>query len=159
MPTELLTILSSRFAVLHERSVDVLARVSDDHLFWRPEPIGSAGEPYPIGELLVRSAAAVEQVCGGISRRLWDDPFEWTLPEELSDKTRIREYLDEVEQTRINTFKAFAGDDDLFRSIPAPAKLTPIAEVLVAAIDRSSNLQGRAIGVAQQFLRFRPLVR
>ena len=55
--------------------------------------------------MLLRSAAAVEQTSGGISARLWDDPFEWTLPEELTTLERILNYLNEV---RANTEKAFA---------------------------------------------------
>ena len=39
---------------------------------------------FSCGEYILRSAAAVEQTFGGITTRLWDDPFEWTLPEALS---------------------------------------------------------------------------
>ena len=49
---------------------------------------------------LLRSAAAVEQTFGGITTRLWDDPFEWTLPEKLSSTDLLIGYLNEVEQTR-----------------------------------------------------------
>ena len=48
-------------------------------------------------EDLVRSAAAIEQMCGGLTANLWDDPFEWTLPETLSNADRVVEYLDEVD--------------------------------------------------------------
>ncbi len=153
---ELIQMLSLRFDVIDRRSLDLLSRVSNARLFWKSSPVESDGEPYSCGELVIRSAAAVEQTFGGITTRLWDDPFEWTLPEELADKRRLAEYLHEVAVTRNQGFQFFNEDADLFRSIPAPDKLKPIAEILLETLDRASHLQGRAYGVAQQFLRLRP---
>ena len=42
---------------------------------------------------ILRSAAAIEQMCGGLTANLWDDPFEWTLPETLSTPAKVIEYL------------------------------------------------------------------
>ena len=52
------------------------------------------------GEQVLRSAAIVEQTFGGLTANLWDDPFEWTLPETLSTSAKVIEYLNEVEATR-----------------------------------------------------------
>lgn len=153
---DLARILNSQFEVVENRSLELLARIPDERLFWRPEIVEPNGEPYSCGELIIRSAAAIERVFGGITRRLWDDPFEWTLPEELADRERIAGYLNDVQAARQIGFSFFREESDLFRQIPAPDELKPIAAVLIEALDRASHLQGRAYGVAQQFLRIRP---
>ena len=89
---------------------------------------------FSCGEYVLRTAAIVEKTFGGITTRLWDDPFEWTLPEKLSDKHAIIDYLDEVEQTRSNGFKFFTSDSDLTREMPAPeddviADIQRVAEI------------------------------
>jgi hypothetical protein len=43
----------------------------------------------PPDQYILRSAAAIEQMCGGLTANLWDDPFEWTLPETLSNADRL----------------------------------------------------------------------
>lgn len=154
--SDMLKILSSQFDKIDQRSIDLLSLTSEDRLFWRPEALVSDGEPYSCGELIIRSAAAVEQTFLGITRRLWDDPFEWTLPEELANKARLIGYLNEVSATRQNGFAFFKDESDLFREIPAPDSLKTIIQVLLETLDRSSHLQGRAYGVAQQFIRLRP---
>lgn len=154
--SDLLKILNSQFDKIDRRSIDLLSRTSEERLFWKPEAAASDGEPYSCGELIIRSAAAVEQTFLGITRRLWDDPFEWTLPEELSDQARIVTYLNEVSATRRNGFAFFKDESDLFKELPAPDSLKTILEVLLETLDRSSHLQGRAYGVAQQFIRLRP---
>jgi hypothetical protein len=40
----------------------------------------------PAAEQILRSARIVEQVSGGITANLWDDPFEWTLPETFKNE-------------------------------------------------------------------------
>lgn len=157
--SSLLSILNSQFDVLDRRSRELLSRISGDRLFWKPAAETAEGEPYSCGELIIRSAAAVEQTFGGITRRLWDDPFEWTLPEELADAGRVSAYLDEVNASRRDGFAFFKDDADLFRQIPAPDDLKTIAQILIETLDRSSHLQGRAFGVAQQLIRLRPNLR
>ena len=99
----------------------------------------------------MRSAAAVEQTFGGIMTKLWDDPFEWTLPEELATGAKIAEYLAEVEATRRNGFAFFTSDDDLLKEIPAPEKLKSIAEILIETTARAEHFQGRAFSIFQMF--------
>lgn len=140
-------IFDTHFRGIHERSCQLAALIPHDRLFWKPP----TGESYSCGEYLLRSAAAVEQAFGGITVRLWDDPFEWTLPEELSTHDKISKYLGEVEATRIKGFGYFESDTDLTRRIPAPEILTPIFTILLDTIARASHFQGRAFAVFQMF--------
>ena len=93
----------------------------------------------------------VEKTFGGITTRLWDDPFEWTLPEQLSTSALILEYLDEVEETRKKGFKFFNSDEDLRREMPAPEKLKSIFGILLGTIARAEHFQGRAFAVFGMF--------
>jgi len=86
---------------------------------------------------------------GGITTRLWDDPFEWTLPEKLSTHLAILQYLDEVETTRLKGFSFFTSDNDLGREIPAPEKMRPLADILIDTVSQASHLQGRAFAIFQ----------
>jgi len=133
------------------RSGELLNFISDDKLFWRPRELKQTYQMFSCGEYLLRSAGAIEQTFGGITTRLWDDPFEWTLPEELSTTALMAEYLSEVEITRQRGFSLFKTDEDLRREMPAPEKLKSIFEILLGAIVRAENFQGRAFAVFQMF--------
>ena len=106
---------------------------------------------FSCGEYLLRSAAAVEQTFGGITTRLWDDPFEWTLPEKLSTPADVADYLREVEATRVAAFKFFKSDEDLKKQIPAPENLRSIFDLLLDTMSRAEHYQGRAFAVFQVF--------
>lgn len=106
---------------------------------------------FSCGEYVLRSAGAVEQSFGGITTRLWDDPFEWTLPEELSTTELINGYLAEVEQTRRKGFSLLKSDEDLRKEMPAPEKLKTIFQILLETIARAEHFQGRACAVFQMF--------
>jgi len=136
------------FVKIDRRSRELLERTDDTQLFARVADTGSLSGA-SVGEYILRSAAMVEKAFGGITTRLWDDPFEWTLPEKLSDKAAVLNYLDEVETTRAKGFAFFGSDDDLRRQIPAPEKLTPIIDILLDTLVRSSQYQGRALAVYQ----------
>lgn len=99
----------------------------------------------------MRSAGKVEQTFGGITTRLWDDPFEWTLPEELSTVNSILKYLAEVEETRRQGLSLITTDEDLQREMPAPEKLKTIFEILLDTIARAEHFQGRAFATFQMF--------
>jgi len=99
---------------------------------------------FTVGECIIRSAAVVEQAFNGITRRLWDDPFEWTLPESLPDKPAIEEYLNEVAAARADGFRYLTSDADLLRSIPAPVGMRSLQEILLDCLLRSSTTLGRA---------------
>ena len=95
-------------------------------------------------ENLVRSVAAIEQMCGGLTANLWDDPFEWTLPETLSSADRINEYFDEVDQARQRVF-SLIDDDALSKFISTPTGTRPLISLLLETLVKASELRGRAI--------------
>ncbi|MCY7377505.1 MAG: hypothetical protein LH472_16225 [Pyrinomonadaceae bacterium] len=144
-------IFNARFADLHRRSVELIRLVPDEKLFWKPRDLGRTMAMFSVGEFVLRSAGKVEQTFGGITTRLWDDPFEWTLPEKLATGDLISEYLAEVEATRLNGFNLLKSDEDLRREIPAPAKMKTIFEILLETIARAEHFQGRAFAVFQMF--------
>ena len=122
------------FQKLDSRSRELLSNLADANLFEKPREIANSMAMFSVGEYVLRSAAMVEKTFGGITTRLWDDPFEWTLPEKLATKAAIAQYLDEVEATRANGFAFFASDDDLKRQMPAPEKLRPVFEILLETL-------------------------
>jgi hypothetical protein len=140
-----LSALEHEFVRLDSRSRELLAKLTDEQLFYRPRKLSL----FSCGEYVIRSAAMVEKTFDGITTRLWDDPFEWTLPEKLSDGPAISQYLDEVEKTRLKGFGFFNSDADLRREIPAPEKLRPIIDVLTQTLVHASHFQGRAFAVFQ----------
>ena len=103
-----------------------------------------------VGEALLRSAAVVEQTCGGFMSNLWDDPFEWTLAETLRSTDRVKEYLNEVEHTRQQTFARFTSDGDLLKDIAVPSgELRPVVSVLVETLVRAAKHQGQVAAAAK----------
>jgi hypothetical protein len=140
-----------QFQNLHLRSGNFVKMIPHEKLFWKPRQMEKDFVQFSCGEYILRSAGAVEQTFGGITRRLWDDPFEWTLPEELSTGGKISEYLAEVEETRRQGFAFFSSDDDLRKQLPAPEKLKSIFEILLETTARAEHFQGRAFAVFQMF--------
>jgi len=144
-----LSIFDRSFTDLDRRSRDLLEKLAEHDLFRRPREIEGMMTMFSCGEYILRSAAMVEMTFGGITRRLWDDPFEWTLPEKLSTRQLILEYLDEVERTRVSGFAFFDSDDDLRREMPAPVRVMPIFEILLETLARAEHYQGRAFAIFQ----------
>ena len=145
----ILTSFNSRFVLIDARSRDLLSRLTNETLYTRPRETSLEMAPFSCGEYILRSAAMVEKTFGGITTRLWDDPFEWTLPEKLSDKPSVLNYLDEVEATRQKGFGFFVSDDDLKREIPSPEKRRPIIDILLETVGLAEHFQGRAFAVFQ----------
>ena len=97
------------------------------------------------GERILLSAAIVEQTCGGITANLWDDPFEWTLPETLNGTASIIEYLNDVESTRKRAFNSILSDADLFRDITMPSgEVQSLVSLLLQTLTRANQLLGEA---------------
>src|SRR5437870_13864419 len=141
---KLIECLDRQFAQLHSSSRESIPTVSPDLLYRKP-PSGS-GFPYSFGEHILRSAATVEQTFGGITANLWDDPFEWTLPENLSTPERVIEDLDEVDATRTRAFDGLARETDLAKDVLVPAGITrPLIDLLDEALVEAVDWQGRAI--------------
>lgn len=138
-----------RFAAIHARSLALLALVDQDDLFRKPRDVEHTMAMFSVGEYLLRSAASIEQTCGGITTRLWDDPFEWTLPEKMAAKDDVRAYFEEVEVTRASSFAFLRSDSDLTKQLPAPEKLRTIFDLLLETVGRSEHFQGRAFAVFQ----------
>ncbi|HXG82727.1 MAG TPA: hypothetical protein VNI84_01760 [Pyrinomonadaceae bacterium] len=140
-----------QFSGLHRRNCEIVAAIPTEKIY---QPLRQSNQHFAsvsCGEYVLRSAGAVEQTFGGITSKLWDDPFEWTLPEELSTKAKILEYLAEVEATRLKGFAYLASDEDLLRTIPAPEKLRSIFDILLETVARAEHFQGRAFAVFQMF--------
>ena len=147
----LINSFDEQFLRLDKRSRLFVQMIPHEKLFWKPREIPRTLAMFSCGEYVLRSAAAVEQTFGGITTRLWDDPFEWTLPEKLSTNDLILEYLSEAEETRRKGFAFFQRDEDLCRELPAPEKLKSIFALLLETIARAEHFQGRAFAVFQMF--------
>ena|SRR5687767_6954357 len=145
----MLDAFDERFARLHSRSVALIETIDAADLFRKPRDVSNTMAAFSCGEYVLRSAATVEQTSGGIMVRLWDDPFEWTLPEKLSTVPLVIEYLDEVEATRRRAFTFIDSDDSLNKEIPAPESLRTIFELLLGSIALAEHYQGRAFAIAQ----------
>jgi hypothetical protein len=137
--------LDEQFARLHRRSRALVEMTTAEQLYRQPRQMRSEFPVHSCGEHLLRSAAAVEQTFGGITANLWDDPFEWTLPEELSTPARILEYLDEVEATRRRGFALLRADADLSKEIALPSgEMQTLCVLLLDTLSRAAHYQGRA---------------
>ena len=98
-----------------------------------------------IGENILKSAGVIEQTFGGITANLWDDPFEWTLPETLSTDARVVEYLAEVNSLKNRAFVSFTDDGMLLKLISIPSgKPCSLLELLLTTMLRASDYRGRA---------------
>jgi hypothetical protein len=149
---KLVLFLDEQFARLHTRSLELLEKLPPDKLYSQPRPQTGALPVYSCGELILRSAGTIEQTFGGITTNLWDDPFEWTLPETLSTAESIMEYLAEVEATRLRGFELFRSDEDLFKEIATPSgQMQAIYELLIETLVRASHQQGRAFATLRFF--------
>lgn len=140
-----------KFSDLHAHSIKALELTGNEHLYARPRELPHTFAMFTIGEYLLRSAASVEQTFGGIMTRLWDDPFEWTLPEKLTSIDLVSEYLCEVEETRRKGMAFIASDEEINKQIPAPTKIKPIFEILLDTLVRAEHFQGRAYAILQYF--------
>ncbi len=145
----LLDTLDRSFATVSARAAAILDLTSNEDLYKRPRDLPHTFAMFTVGEYVLRSAAAVEQTFGGITTRLWDDPFEWTLPEKMHSVDLIRKYLDEVDKTRAAGIAFIATDESLVKSIPAPVKILPIAQVLIETLARSEHYLGRSYAIFQ----------
>jgi hypothetical protein len=135
----------TEFERLHARSCRVIETTPAEILYGDSYTSGDSGS---VCVFVLRSAGVVEQTCGGITSNLWDDPFEWTLPETLSTSARVIEYLGEVEETRKHAFACFAADVDLLKRIAAPSgEMRPLIGLLLDTLVRALGFQGRAVAL------------
>lgn len=138
-PRELVDHLEREFTRLIENLKQLVNSVTSDLLYRRPPSV-------TIGENLLRSAAVLEQTFGGLTANLWDDPFEWTLPETLSTAELITGYLSEVDDARGRAFRSISGDRDLTKYISGPSgEPQQLFAVLVETLVKASDYHGRAV--------------
>ena len=138
---KLIADLDRQFSQLHQESRELIRAISPRLLYYRSSNSTPAES---CGEQVLRSAAVVEQTFGGLTTNLWDDPFEWTLPETLSTPEKVSDYLREVEATRKRGFELFQSDDDLAREIMAPAGATQLQPLLLDTLVRARHYLGSA---------------
>jgi hypothetical protein len=145
--------LDEQFARLHERSLALVEAVPADKLYWQPaRPSAHVLPVYSCGEHILRSAAAVEQTFGGINASLWDDPFEWTLPEQLPTPSHVAEYLNETEATRRRAFQSLRDDTDLSKKIATPSgEMRTLFTLAAETLARAAHHQGRAYATFRLF--------
>ncbi len=150
---KLLSTLDAQFAALHARSAALVRLVPVEKLYWQPRAAGAGAPPvYSCGEHILRSAACVEQTFGGLTANLWDDPFEWTLPETLATPALVAEYLAEVEATRRRGLALVAADAALSKEIAVPSGETQtLFALLVETLARAAHHQGRAFATFRLF--------
>src|SRR5260370_13650860 len=109
--------LDLQFTRLHRDAHQLIDAIAPELLYHQPHGKSNSLPLHSCGEHILRSAAVVEQTFGGITTNLWDDPFEWTLPETLPTPDKVAGYLDEVDATRKRGFLLFKGDEDLLKEI------------------------------------------
>ena len=145
-------ILDGQFAQLHARSCALVRSVPEKYLYWQPHKTEGNFPGRSCGEHILRSAAVVEQTFGGITTNLWDDPFEWTLPETLSTPERVVEYLSEAEAIRQRGFALIRSDEDLLKEIAVPSgEMQMLLTLLTETLVRAAHYQGRAYAIFRLF--------
>jgi hypothetical protein len=138
-------LLDREFASLIDGLRTLVKSVPVEALYRRPPSV-------TIGENILKSAGVVEQSFGGITTNLWDDPFEWTLPETLSTPDHILEYLAEVELTRKRGFASFIEDATLLKYITLPSdEPCQLLALLLRTLTKASDHRGRAVATLKMF--------
>jgi len=141
----------SQFARLYTDWREVIEQVEPQDLYRTIAGSQSAS----VGDCVVRSARAVEQTFGGITANLWDDPFEWTLPESLTRHEKLLEYFGEVEATRRRGFEFFQADDDLLKEIMTPAGETQPATLLLETLVRARLFHLKGVEASKEITKNR----
>ena len=132
--------LDQEFSTLIKSLKELVRSVPQDLVYKHPPAIS-------VGENILRSAAVVEQTCGGLTSNLWDDPFEWTLPETLSNPDRIVEYLSEVDVARQRAFNSIQDDSALTKYISDPSGERLLISLLLETLVKASEHKGRAVAM------------
>jgi len=146
-PRQLVDQLDREFARLIDNLKQLVNSVTPDLLYQRTPGVS-------IGENLLRSAAALEQTFGGLTANLWDDPFEWTLPETLSSAELINQYLAEVDDTRQRAFRSIARDSELTKYISGPAgESQQLFTLLLETLAKANDYHGRAVASLKMLFR------
>lgn len=98
-----------------------------------------------VGEQVLRSAAVIEQTFGGLTSNLWDDPFEWTLPETLATSALVIAHMAEIDALRQTFFRSITNDEALTKYVSVPSgESRTLIDLLLEALVRASEYRGRA---------------
>jgi len=131
---DLIVWFDREFARLEHAWRELIQATDDDRLYQ------SDGQHNPgVDEQVLKSARIVEQTFGGITANLWDDPFEWTLPETLTTSQKLLAYLGEVENARRRGFELFQSDEDLLKTIMTPSGPTQVMSLLLDTLVRAGH--------------------
>jgi hypothetical protein len=144
---EIVDSLDREFARLHARSRTIIENTPLGNLYQGASADSKSGHnsTRSVGESVLRAAAAIEQTFGGITSNLWDDPFEWTLPEYLATVGKVLEHLEEVEAVRRRAFSSFNNDECLLKHVATPAKESErLIDLLVQTLRRAISFQTEA---------------
>lgn len=145
-------VLAGEYERLHCAAGEVVRLTPAEKLYWQPHGTVGFVHVYSCGEHVLRSAGAVEQVFGGITANLWDDPFEWTLPETLRTPNAIIDYLEEVAATRRRGFALLASDADLGKRVATQTGETDsIGDLLTHTLVRAAHHLGCAYATFRLF--------
>jgi hypothetical protein len=151
---EMVENLDREFARLHFNSCAVIAHTPVEVLYSVPEETDASffssglSSPVSVGENILRCAATIEQTFGGITANLWDDPFEWTLPEYLTTPAKVNEHLVDVEATRKRAFSSFTDDACLLKHVAVPSGETrPLTDLLLETLCCAGDYQAQALVV------------
>jgi hypothetical protein len=143
MSRDIVNHLEREFIRLISSLKNLVGSVPFDLLYQTPPSVS-------IAENILRSAAVIEQTCGGLTANLWDDPFEWTLPETLSTADRIVEYLSEVDVARERAFASIVADGALTKYITVPSgEPRLLVSLLVETLVTASDYRGRAVATSK----------
>ncbi len=146
---KLIVWFDGRFAQLYLCWRELIQKLEPEDIYRRIFS-GSQTSSLSCGEHVVQSARVVEQAFGGITANLWDDPFEWTLPETLTTSEKLLAYFDEVEATRQRGFALFKSDEDLLKEIMTPSGEMQLASLLLDTLVRAGHRHLSAIEVFEQ---------
>ena len=136
--SDVVLLLKREFASLIQRLCSLTRATPAGSLY---KNVGSLA----VGVGILKSAGVMEQTFGGITSNLWDDPFEWTLPEALSTPELILEYLAEVDQARERAFSRITDDRALYKLIALPSgESCRLLQLLIMTLQRSSENYGQA---------------
>ena len=138
-------ILDRQFAQLFDGWQDVIQELNSESIYRK---LNANSRSLSCGEHIVRSARIVEQTFGGITANLWDDPFEWTLPETLTTPESVLDYLREVEATRRRGFGLITTEADLTKEIMTASGARQLLSLLLDTLVRA----GHHLSCAQEAL-------
>ncbi len=135
----LITWFDLQYAQLYSSWRELVQELAPDSIYQKP--ISESDSRLSCGEYIVKSARVVEQTFGGITANLWDDPFEWTLPETLTTREKLLNYFAEVEATRRRGFELFKTDEDMLKEIMTPSGETQLLSILLDTLVRAGHHQ------------------